>query len=97
MRRSLLALMLGLIVCAALAPLVEAGQCVQSCAGDTEDGACADDLCCSCCVHFRVDPPRAAGSAPGLSVTGRVAAPLFARPSPPGPREVLHVPKTSRS
>ena len=93
MRRRIFALMLGLIVFAALAPLLEASQCEQSCVGDANDGECSQDLCCSCCVHFRVDPPRAPMTAPGFSVTGSVVMHLLDRPASPAPREVLHVPK----
>jgi hypothetical protein len=59
-RRALFVLMLGLCLFAAAGPLVEAADCEQVCADDQD---CSTDACCSCCVHFRVDPPRSGGVA----------------------------------
>jgi hypothetical protein len=90
-RRTLFVLMLGLCLFAAAGPLVEAADCAQVCADDQE---CSTDVCCSCCVHFRVAPPRAGGLVPS-AVEGRPVVP-GSQPArlAPDPREVLHVPKT---
>jgi hypothetical protein len=90
-RRSLFVLMLGLCLFAAAGPLVEAADCEQVCADDQD---CSTDACCSCCVHFRVDPPRAGGVA-SCALESRPVVP-GSQPArlAPDPREVLHVPKT---
>jgi hypothetical protein len=88
MRRSVLALMLALCAFAVLAPVLEA-SCAEQCAPD------APDPCCSCCVHFKVDTPDAAGAAISLVSRGASTAPGSVRPASPDPRDILHVPKPS--
>ena len=90
MRRPVFVLMLALCLFAASGLLVEAADCDQVCAGDEE---CSTDVCCSCCVHFRVDPPRACGAALRDVESGPVASRAEPPRSAPDPREVLHVPK----
>jgi hypothetical protein len=93
MRRWVVVLMLGLGVFAGLAPILEAIQCEQACVGDSPDGACSQDQCCSCCLHFRVDPPRVSITAPVVSSNAAPAARLPRSLPWPDPRDILHVPK----
>jgi hypothetical protein len=88
MRRAVLVLMLALAAFAGLAPALEAG-CAEECADD------APDLCCSCCVHFKVDAPRVAAALVDPAVSRPSRAPLAVRPASPDPRDILHVPKTA--
>jgi hypothetical protein len=88
MRRSVFVLMLALAAFAGLAPVVEAG-CAEQCA----DGA--PDLCCSCCVHFKVDAPESVAAPAPHGCLDASSAPVGVRPSSPDPRDILHVPKTS--
>jgi hypothetical protein len=92
MRRAVFVLMLATAVFAGLAPLLEAG-CTQECVGDAAADGCAQDACCSCCLHFRVDPPQDSPAAAQVIVSGRLLAPRVHRLSSPDPREILHVPK----
>jgi hypothetical protein len=71
--------------------------CDEPCQGDGADGSCALEVCCSCCVHSRFDPPASVRAAPYEPSAG-APEPLSAaaRPSP-DPRDILHVPKPSLS
>jgi hypothetical protein len=95
MRRFTVLLALALALFAALGPVAEVVQaCAQECRVDEPDGGCSADLCCSCCVHFRIEPPRvlhvvsAAVQARGFDLPSR------ARVASPEPGEILHVPKS---
>jgi hypothetical protein len=97
MRRVALVFMLALALGAALAPLGEAACPGEDCAGDDVFGGCAVDLCCSCCLHVRVDPPHASSLRPdeaGGSSLGDASALRLVHSDP---REILHVPRASRS
>jgi len=91
-RRAVCLLVLGLCLFVAFGALVEAEDCEQVCVGDQE---CATDVCCSCCVHFRVDRPRACGAAASAMESRPLVARAEAAHSAPDPREVLHVPKAN--
>jgi hypothetical protein len=82
--------MLGLCLFVAFGPLVEAEDCDQLCTGERE---CSTDFSCSCCVHFRVDPPRPCGAAPSAMESRPLVCRAVAPHSAPDPREVLHVPR----
>jgi hypothetical protein len=94
MRRWVMPTMLALAVVASLAPLTEAAvACRQECPGEAADGGCSPDLCCSCCVHVRVDAPALARKAGPVPCVGRLAPGAASSVKPPYPREILHVPK----
>jgi hypothetical protein len=97
MRRAALLGMLGLAVFLALAPLVEAACPGEDCGGDEPFGGCSLDLCCSCCVHARVDPPLATSGLPRDVSGGTLCAGAVLRLVRSDPREILHVPKPARS
>lgn len=87
-----LALLLVLLV-AASAAAAGIEWCAGDCAGDGQDGACALEACCSCCVHSRVDPPLAVSlrsAPPRGELLPSAGGPA---PAPPDPRDILHVPK----
>jgi hypothetical protein len=94
MSRFVLLVGLGLLVFVALGPALEAAlPCEQPCPGGDGDGDCSRDLCCSCCVHVRLDGPRPSG--PLLTEPQVHGVPILAAgwvPSPE-PHEILHVPK----
>lgn len=69
--------------------------CEQDCPGDSADGGCALEACCSCCVHARFDPPDSVRTPPRPAVAGSPAALRSAAVPSPDPRDILHVPKPS--
>jgi hypothetical protein len=93
--RALRLLGLALLLFAAAGPVLEAlSPCGQECLGDEPAGGCSLELCCSCCVHFRIDPPSACDLPRGLPSLERVVAPGAGPASTADPREIPHVPKT---
>ena len=93
MRHAVLLLGLLLMVFATASPLVEAAvSCTQECPNDDPPGGCSSDSCCSCCVHFRTEPPT---SPDRIDLRRAVAAvePAVPRACSPSPRDILHVPK----
>ena len=94
MKRALLFGGLLLLLFAAAGPVLEAAlPCVQECLGDEPAGGCSLEVCCSCCVHFRVAPPGANDLPRGEPMVALVE-PMGARPvSTADPREILHVPR----
>lgn len=91
--RAVRILMIALCLFAACGPLAEAASCDQACVTGSDGEECATDLCCSCCVHFRIDPPRLGGAAPHAGDSRPIAAAVEPPQLVSDPREVLHVPK----
>jgi hypothetical protein len=92
--RTLRLLGLVLLAFAAAGPGVEAiVPCLDECPTDDAAGGCSLEMCCSCCVHFRVDPPGKSGLAPELRALARVMAGAAPLGPTADPREILHVPK----
>jgi hypothetical protein len=71
--------------------------CAEDCAGDGPDGSCALEACCSCCVHSRVDPPRATSVEPDPPLADSLPGHAGIVPASPDPRDILHVPKPART
>jgi hypothetical protein len=96
MRRSLVVLGLVLLAAAALAPALEAlVPCAEPCVDEGQDGQCASEQCCSCCVHARfVEPDRTPTTGP-FAPSAVVPAPATALPPAVDPRDILHVPKSA--
>ena len=94
MRRSLVTIGLVFLALAALAPAVEAlVPCPEPCMDEGQEGQCASEQCCSCCVHARsVKPDRAVGADP-LAPSSHVVPTAAAHPPAADPRDILHVPK----
>jgi hypothetical protein len=94
MRRSLVLVGLVLLAVAALAPAVEAlVPCSRPCVDEEQDGQCAADECCSCCVHARsVRPDRVVAADPPALSSAVTPIPAPRRPLV-DPRDILHVPK----
>lgn len=95
MRRALLFMGLVLLTLGTLAPTLEAlAPCSQECVDEGPARDCADDQCCSCCIHLRL--VRTDRTTPGepLSRSSRMQAPGPAFPSPADPLDILHIPKT---
>jgi hypothetical protein len=85
--------MLALALFAFLGSVLEAAECVSACAGEGPAGECGQDLCCSCCVHFRIDRPLGCPTC-ATADPGRSLAPGDADlGAAPDPRDILHVPK----
>jgi hypothetical protein len=98
MQRAKVILALALIVLMAGSTIGSAADfCDEQCQGDGADGSCALEVCCSCCVHSRFDPPVSVRAAPRAAIAEALAPmPASTRPSP-DPRDILHVPKPSLS
>lgn len=94
MRRSLVTMGLVLLALAALAPAVEAlVPCPEPCVDEGQDGQCASEQCCSCCVHSRSVKPDRTVPADPLAPWSDVVATPAAHPPAADPRDILHVPK----
>jgi hypothetical protein len=94
MRRSLVVLGLVLLAAAALAPALEAlVPCAEPCVDEGQDGQCASEQCCSCCVHARFVEPDRAPTTARFAASALVAAPAATLPPAVDPRDILHVPK----
>jgi hypothetical protein len=98
MHRLALLVMLSTGLVAGLGPAVEAAApCRQECPVEAPAGGCALDFCCSCCIHFRVDPPGPPRSLPEAVASGWLGVADARRLPLPDPREIAHVPKPARS
>jgi hypothetical protein len=94
MRRVLLLLGVALLALGAVTPVLEAVvPCAEPCLDETEDGQCASDQCCSCCVHSRLVTADRSVPADPLAPACPMATAPTRLPGPADPREILHVPK----
>ena len=90
--------MLTTALAAGLGPLVEAASpCQQECPVEAPEGGCSPDVCCSCCLHFRFDPPRSPIAVAEAPVVGWLRVTDARRLPLPDPREITHVPKAASS
>lgn len=86
---------LALVFLALASPGVEAiAGCLEPCPDEAQE-QCANDVCCSCCVHAGPLSASLGVPSPVLDLTGR-ANPQGGIAIPPGrSSEILHVPKLS--
>ena len=84
----------------ALALFVGLGAFVDAaCAEELQvgpDGGCSLELCCSCCVHVRIDS-HVVLALPSPPCAKATLSRSLERKLLPEPREVMHVPKASHS
>ena len=93
-----LLVMVGAAFVAGLGSVVEvAAPCREECPAGSPQGGCSVDFCCSCCIHFRFDPPASSQNVPENPLAWSVGVVEGRRIPLPEPREIAHVPKPARS
>jgi hypothetical protein len=93
MRRVAATFLMAVAFAASVGASWEAVACEQACVGDEANDACSDEVCCSCCVHARLDRPRIAEAAASTARATAFPSPDPERAVVPDPHDILHVPK----
>jgi hypothetical protein len=94
-RSSLLRFAALLAFLAMLMPMAALADSCVDCLG-TDSGDCCPPSCCPCCVQLSPALPAFLGTAPAHA-EAVLAERAQERHASPDPRDVLHVPKTSRA